>query len=700
MRFGRLAETGIAVSVRHVAFGSLVIATLCSGGASAAEARPKASPPLSSWTGFYFGADIGGAAPVDAFERLQAVSGFSSNAFDLYPRSQRRAGLTFGPQLGYNWRRGRLVYGLETQLNFVDGQYGPQGLFPASPTYAAMRIGSYTLSPASSGTYFASLRGRLGFAIEHALIYLTGGVVTGGWRGATLLTLNGGGAQGDLFRSGSSASSRMKYLVGAGIEYALDANWSARAEYLFLNQSYNTQVYGNELGFAYVSKLWNDTHVLRFGVNYRVPNANAASDSREEANHAPEQTNMHGQITYLPQGYPKFPALYSGPQSLAPPAGQARATLSATGFFGLRLWEGGEAYVNPEIDGGYGLSATAGVAGFPSSEAYKVGRQAPYLRFQRYFIRQTLGLGGDAEQIGSGANQLAGSLDANRLTFTVGKYAVTDIFDDNRYAHDGRSGFMNWAIVDMGAFDYAADAWGYTYGATAELRRDWWTARAGLFQLSRVPNGEKIEPVLFRQFSQIVELEARHSLFFGQPGKVKLLGYGDLGHLGKYDEAVAIGYLTGTTPDVTRTRKKRFKAGGGINIEQPLTDDLGVFFRASKANGRYETDEFTEIERSVSAGAVLSGDKWGRPKDAVGVAAVINGISRNHASYLASGGVGIILGDGRLSYGREKILEAYYKFHLLEGAHLTADYQLVQNPGYNRDRGPASIFALRLHGEF
>ncbi len=652
------------------------------------------------WSGFYLGANLGGAAPVSRFERLQAL-GFGRNVFDLYPASSRRPGLTFGAQLGYNWQYKSLVYGLETELNFLDGQKGPSGSSITPPSYWPAGVNWHTLTAGPSGTYFATLRGRAGIANGPALFYLTGGIATGGWRGASTLMLNGRGA-GVLFSSDISMSDRMKFLFGGGVEYALDANWSARAEYLFLNQSYNTQAFGNGTSLGFLSKAWANSHILRFGMNYRLPQENSAegaSDkSRRESSSEMEAANVHGQITVLPQGYPKFRALYSGPHSLQP-SGEIRATGSSTAFFGLRLWEGGEAYVNPEIDVGYGVSNTFGVAGFPSSEAYKLGRSAPYLRLNRYFLRQTAGLGGDTEKIDSGQNQLAGKVDANRLTFTVGKYSVVDIFDDNKYAHDGRNGFMNWSVIDMGAFDYAADVWSFTYGATAEWRQNWWTGRVGVFQLSRVPNSPEIEPVLFRQFSQVAELEARYSLF-GRTGKIRLLGYGDLASMGKYDEAIANGHLTGTTPDVSLIRKKRYKAGGGVNIEQAITDDLGVFLRASTSNGRYETYEFTEVESSLSAGAVLSGKPWGRPNDAIGVAGAVNGISNNHANYLAAGGLGIMLGDGRLNYGGEHILEAYYKYSIADGIHLTGDFQFVDNPGYNRDRGPVPIFGLRLHGEF
>ena len=672
-------------------------------GAAAGEAPTAPTHPAAfSWAGFYIGANIGAGVPLHASERFQAVSGFTSSAFDLYPSGRERSGITFGAQVGHNWQFGNWVFGFETDLNFLDGRRGPSGTLVAPAVYWPLGVGSYTLTADPSGTYFGSFRGRLGFAVDRTLFYATGGIATGGWRGASTLTLNGGGP-GNPFTTGLSQSSRTKYILGAGIEYAFAGHWSARAEYLFLNQSFNTQVFDNGNSFDYASRTRSESHILRFGMNYHFGEDSAPADARNptnaEAAPSPERYSMHAQSTVLAQGYPKFRALYSGPNSLAPPWGQVRATVSATGFFGLRLWDGGETYVNPEIDEGFGLSGTFGLAGFPSSEAYKVGRAAPYLRFHRYFLRQTVGLGGESEQIEFGQNQLAGSVDANRLTITIGKYAVTDIFDDNKFAHDGRNGFMNWTIVDMGAFDYAADAWAFTHGATAEWKQDWWTVRGGLFQMSQVPNGPVIEPVLFRQFSPILELEARYSLF-GQPGKIKFLGYGDLAYIGKWEDAINFGLLIGTTPDITQSPKKRFKAGGGVNIEQPLTDDLGFFLRASMANGRYQSIEFTEVERSLSAGIVLTGAMWGRPKDAIGLAGVLNGISNSHATYLAAGGLGSLLGDGALSYGGEYIMETYYKFNIVDGVHMTVDYQFADNPGYNRDRGPVSLFALRLHGEF
>ncbi|MGH6863789.1 MAG: carbohydrate porin, partial [Methylocella sp.] len=267
------------------------------------------------------------------------------------------------------------------------------------------------------------------------------------------------------------------------------------------------------------------------------------------------------------------------------------------------------------------------------------------------------------------------------------------------YAHDPVNTLLNWTILDMGAFDDAGDSWSFTYGATAEWKQDWWTARAGVFQLSQTPNSEVIEPALFRQFQPVVEFEERHTIL-EQPGKLKFLFYASDGFMGSFNQAVAQGFAAGTTPDISTVRARRVKVGGGVNLEQQITPSLGLFARFSMATGQYESFDFTEVERSASGGVVISGDLWGRANDQIGIGGVLNGISNAHANYLAAGGVGLILGDGALSYSGERILETYYKYTIADGLHVSADYQFVDNPGYNLARGPVSLFALRLHAEF
>ncbi len=409
---------------------------------------------------------------------------------------------------------------------------------------------------------------------------------------------------------------------------------------------------------------------------------------------APESWAFHGQLTYTQQNTDAFFAPYSGPNSLSPNTGQE--TADATLYAGLRLWPGMEAWINPEIDQGFGLDNTLGLAGFPSGEAYKVGRNHPYFRLQRAFLRATIELGGERETVAADSNQLGGSRSANRWVFTVGKISVVDIFDANQYAHDPRNDFLNWAAADTGSFDYAADAWGYTVGAAAERYQGAWTVRAGLFDLSNVPNSEHLEPGLHElQFD--LELEKRHEIL-GHPGKLMLTAFDSRGRMGLLNEAVQLAQATQQPVDIAVVRRLRDRLGIDLDFEQELLRDLGMFARAGKAAGNVEAYEFTEIDRTLEAGLSLKGSRWARADDTVGLAGIVNNISAARERYLNAGGLGILIGDGRLPRpGPEQIIETYYSLSVLQPLHLSLDYQFVRNPAYNRDRGPVSIFAVRVH---
>ena len=412
----------------------------------------------------------------------------------------------------------------------------------------------------------------------------------------------------------------------------------------------------------------------------------------------PETWAVHGQstITWLLQ--PAFRSPYQGAHSLSPDA-NGRETIDATLYAGVRPWPGAEIWINPEVDQGFGLSDTFGVAGYPSGEAFKVGKAEPYFLVQRGFLRQTINFGGETEKLAPDLNQLAGTQTANRLVFTVGKFSIVDIFDTNTYAHDPRNDFLNWSIIDMGAFDYAANSWGYTYGGTVEWYQDWWTVRAGVFDLSLVPNSDKLSPgVTQGQF--LSELEERHNLW-DQPGKLKFLYWLTHGNLGTYLDAISQGAATVQTPSTGAVRSFRTKDGFGLNLEQQLAPDLGVFARASVSQGTVEEVDFTDINKSISAGLSLTGGRWGRPDDTVGLAGALNRISHQGKLYLAAGGLGGIIGDGQLpNAGPEQILEVYYRVPVFSFAHLTVDYQFINHPAYNRDRGPVSIFGLRARVQF
>ncbi len=418
----------------------------------------------------------------------------------------------------------------------------------------------------------------------------------------------------------------------------------------------------------------------------------AASVAAEDQSFA-----VHGQFTYVEQGTGGFNAPYHGPNSLTPNAWAE--TSDATLYLGAKLWPGAEGWINGEFDQGFGLDGTLGVAGFPSGEAYKVGSNQPYFRLQRAFVRQTFDLSGNPQEVAAAANQLRTSHSDNRVVLTVGKFSVVDVFDTNKFAHDPRADFLNWTVIDTGTFDYAADAWGYTVGAAVEWYVNDWTLRAGLFDLSDVPNSVHLEPG-FQEHQINLELEHRHQ-FLDRPGRVLVTGYQSRGQMGLLDEAVALAESTDTPVDIAAVRRYRTRSGISFSGEQEITANLGAFFRAGAAGGNVEAYEFTDIDRTFAVGLSSRGSRWHRADDTIALAAVHNAISDSRKNYLDAGGLGLLIGDGQLPHpGPEQIIESYYSAAVLDFIHVALDYQWISHPAYNRDRGPVSVIAVRLHAEF
>jgi len=406
---------------------------------------------------------------------------------------------------------------------------------------------------------------------------------------------------------------------------------------------------------------------------------------------------VHGQFTYVEQDTSGFNAPYRGPNSLTPNTGAE--TTDATLYLGARLWAGAEAWINGEVDQGFGLDDTLGVAGFPSGEAYKVGKNQPYLRLQRMFVRQTVNLDESTEPIEAAANQLGGSQSADRVVLWLGKFSVVDVFDTNQYANSARTDFLNWTAINAGTFDYAADAWGYTVGTALEWYQGNWTLRAGLFDLSDVPNSVHLEPA-FHEFQTDMELEHRHEIA-GRSGRVLLTFFDSRGRMGLLDEAVEVAQSSGAPVDIAAVRAYRSRIGVSMNLQQQIAADLGGFMRVGKAAGNVEVYEFTDVDRTLAAGLSLQGSRWHRADDTLGLAAINNGISGAREAYLNAGGLGILIGDGKLPHpGPEQIIETYYSAAVLQFLHIGLDYQWINHPAYNRDRGPVSVFAVRVHAQF
>jgi high affinity Mn2+ porin len=403
--------------------------------------------------------------------------------------------------------------------------------------------------------------------------------------------------------------------------------------------------------------------------------------------------SLHAQSTLIEQWRGDIHSPYQGTNSLVAQR-EDKHTATLTLFMGRKLWAGGEIYYDPEMSQGTGLSESVGMAGFPNGEATRAGARVPEYNTARLFVRQTLGLGDEREAVASAQNQLAGERDIERLTFTLGKLSATDVFDFNDYSHDARTQFLNWALMANGAWDYPADVKGYTGGFTAEWNQASRALRWGVFMEPVAANERELDKRIRRAHGQAFEWEERYRLG-RRAGAVRALVYWNQARTGSYVTAVRT-----PSPDITLSRAYRSKVGAGLNWQQEITDDAGVFARAGVNDGRTETWAFTEIDRTFSGGVNLKGTRWGRAADTWGVAALVNGLSAEHRRYLAAGGYGFIVGDGRLSYRPEEILETYYNWKPAEWLALALDYQYARNPGYNRDRGPVSIFAVRGHTEF
>ena len=392
-----------------------------------------------------------------------------------------------------------------------------------------------------------------------------------------------------------------------------------------------------------------------------------------------------------------------------PGGGQGRETTDLTLSVGVRLWQGAQAWMQPEIDQGHGLEDTHGVAGFTSAESYKIGFTYPYARMQRYFVRQTVDLGGDTEKVDADFSQFASTQTANRLVLTFGRFSVVDIFDTNKYANSPKNDFLNWSSVNVGSFDYAGDAWAYTYGVAAEWYQGNWTLRGGLFDMSQTPSGGGGNSALgygldpsFSQIEAVGEIERRYQLW-GQPGKIKLTGFLIHGRMGTYENALAFSAATGLNASdaLAAVRTFAIKPGASLNLEQQLTETVGLFARAGWADGNHEEWDNTDIDRSAELGVSVNRKLWGRADDTVGIAGVVNGISSAHVAYLNAGGLGIVIGDGQLPHpGLEQIIETYYSYAMSASTKLSFDYQFIANPAYNTDRGPVNVFAGRFHWQF
>jgi high affinity Mn2+ porin len=680
---------------RIVSLAALLLAS--SEVAARADDLPSVkAPPTASgnpWSGYFVGGHLGYAWGDSSWSGAGTSGNFSiSQPIDIFKES---GSFVIGVSGGYNYVLPNFVLlGAVVDASFPSFPNVNNGLATGgvsnfiSPTLGAASYGENVLM---SGT----ARARIGYAPGPWLVYATGGLA---WT-RNQQTL----AQQDSGTTDSPYLWRLGWVAGAGVETPILPNWTASLEYLYSG-------YGSKGSFfaANGTTVKSDfsQQELRAGVTYHF-----GDDTGPSSGASPwfdsDRVNFHAQATSVWQGYPSIRSPYEGQNSL-PGSGQGRETVDLTLFAGVRLWQGAELWFNPEIDQGFGLSDTHGAAGFPSAESYKLGAEYPYARIQRLFIRQTLNLGGESQNVDADLNQFSGTQTANRVVLTLGRFAVTDIFDTNKYSNNAKGDFLNWANVNAGTFDYAGDGWGLTYGAAGEWYQDRWTLRAAIVDLQVVPGGGALNQLsyaldpTFNNFQMLGEIEERHELW-GQPGKLKITGYLSRGRAGQYLEAVNLANETGIDASLALAEVRKYQSRPGVsaNLEQQVNDTVGFFARIGWANPNVEPWSFTDVDAAAQAGFSVSGKLWNRPDDTVGIAGALNRISGVHESYFNAGGLGILIGDGQLpNPGLEEIFETYYSYALTSSTKLGLDYQLVANPAYNTQRGPANVFAGRIHWQF
>jgi high affinity Mn2+ porin len=622
------------------------------------------------WSGWYAGAQVG-------YDRgnANAIVKPATGSTNTFGR------LDGGLHLGFNdFPSSRLILGTEADISFPD--FFEDGAVFSRGTPRGDTITEHI-------DFASTLRGRLGYASNRWLIYGTGGVAASQVR----------------FIESAARTNPMDHILrfhagwtlGAGVEFALAPDWSARVEYRYDGLGRTGVIFPSGTGVE--SKL--DAQGLRLGLSRtlswpRSHRPSRASNTPPPAEH--DRWNIHAQDTFVEQGYFHFRSPYEGTNSLTG-ASQAKNTESATAFLGVRLWPGGELYFNPEIDQGFGLNDTHGVSAFPNGEAQKASFPMARLVVDRLFVRQTFGLGGEREIVADGPNQLDGHPDISRVTLVAGRLAVTDDFDANAYANDPRTNFLNWNIYGAGAYDWTMDQLSWTWGALAELNQKRWAFRSGYFLLPTVSSVNTFDMHIPTRGEYTAEFEWRYSLF-SQPGKLRVFGWVNHGTMGAYSAALALPATTPNYPDITLTREVRTNPGVVINAEQAITPNIGLFSRVSWNGGRDEILGGTDCSESWSLGGLLQGRLWGRPSDAVGFGGVVGGLSPVARAYFAAGGLGILIGDGRLEYRTERAVEAYYAYAPWKWATLSLDYQFVVNPGYNAARGPVPIYAVRVHAAF
>lgn len=435
----------------------------------------------------------------------------------------------------------------------------------------------------------------------------------------------------------------------------------------------------------------------------------------EASNQTDETISLHVQATYIGQSKSSFnKSPYASKNSLSADSSYGY-TFTNTYFLGFRPFENTELFFNPEITQGVPLDEKlVGLGSFYNGEITRAAGNRPKIYRQRLFLRQTFNIGGDLERLESKANQHAHLVKKKRFVLTAGNFSTLDILDQNIYAKDPRTQFMNWGNMTYAAYDYAADSRGFGWGVFGELYLNDWVYRFGRMTPPKEPNMLPIDPKFMKHYGDQFELEKSYQII-NRPGKFRILGYRNRQIMAKYSSAtnylksspICANYLEDSNQAIFCVRdKERYKYGIGVNVEQQFNDQMGGFLRLMWSDGKTETLAFGEVDQSLSLGLSVKGKSWNRPQDTFGIAYLRNRLSPDRRQYLKSGGMSFFIGDTSsvgsltLKYSDEQIVESYYSWHIFKLFDLAANYQMISNPAYNSDRGPIKIYGVRVHFEY
>ena len=400
------------------------------------------------------------------------------------------------------------------------------------------------------------------------------------------------------------------------------------------------------------------------------------------------------------QNVPSFNSPYQGQNSFTTFDSKGHDFSQTYGvYIGSQLAPSLQSYLDVEFFRGNGISDGVGLGGYVNGDVIRAGSsdvtQLPYIT--RLFLRYVLPLSSDTEKVERAMDQIPGVQPVSRWEVKAGRLSPTDEMDQNRYANNNRTQFLNLDFLFNTAWDYAADNLGFSYGFVTALVQPRWKVTVGVFMEPNNQSGTDFDLIDVRELGYSLEITVKPN---AAGTVIRLLSYFNESRIGSYNAALALGRSTSTAPDLTQVEKQGgTKYGFGLNIEQPVADEgeTGIFGRIGWNDGSHESWSYVESDRHASVGLQVSGVHWGRKDDRVGVAYGVNGLSAPHKDYLAAGGSGILLGDGRLNYGLEQVIETYYLIQLCQYAQLSPDFQYIQNPGYNRDRGPVEVYGVRLH---